>query len=95
MNMMVRLRRREESARGECGQPDAVSYVKRQRCDSPRTCVGISVGLEDRAGCSASTSYRRIPELTRGSSQTSSRYVSHCTTSLVSFAIVCLMPCLL
>lgn len=77
--MMVRLRRREESSRGECGQPDAVSYVKRQRCDSPRSCVGISVGLEDRASSSASTSYRRIPELTRGSSQTSSRYVSHCT----------------
>lgn len=70
--MMVRLRRREESSRGECGQPDAVSYLKRQRCDSPRSCVGISVGLEDRAGSSASTSYRRIPELTRGSSQTSS-----------------------
>ncbi|KAG0598636.1 hypothetical protein M758_12G089700 [Ceratodon purpureus] len=72
---MVRLRRRDESIlKGECGRPEAATYVKRQRCDSPRSCVGIEVGLEDRAGPSyASSSCRRVPELTRGPSHTSSR----------------------
>lgn len=71
---MTRLRRRGDASRSEHGQPDAVTYVRRQRCDSTRNCVGIEVGLEDRAGSScASSSYRRVPELTRGSSHISLR----------------------
>ncbi|XP_024363372.1 uncharacterized protein [Physcomitrium patens] len=68
---MALPRRRDDSCRGGCGQPDAVTFVKRQRRDSPHSCVGITIGLEDRAGPScAASSYRRVPELTRGSSQT-------------------------
>lgn len=74
---MVRLRRRDETPRGECGHPEVVTYVRRQRCDTPRSCVGIEVGLEDRAGPTcASPSCRRVPELTRGSSNISSRCVA-------------------
>jgi hypothetical protein len=84
---MVRLRRRDESIlKSECGHPEAATFVKRQRCDSPRSCVGIEVALEDRAGPSyASSSCRRVPELTRGPSHTSSRCDGHKTIQLVCF----------
>lgn len=86
MKMMTRLRRRGDASRSEHGQPDAVTYVRRQRCDSTRNCVGIEVGLEDRAGSScASSSYRRVPELTRGSSHISLRFHTQCLYSLAEW----------
>lgn len=75
---MPRPRRRGETCRVVCEQPDAVTYVERQSCDSPRSSVAITIAVEDRVDSSCvSSPYRRVPEPTRGSSQMSSRWDTH------------------